>query len=77
MPIETTDNLTSGIIPLAVDHKIDPKYPKLLWIPQTKIEHNTVQSSRKTILGKLQPIDVTDSKVNNFSWTTDATPAAD
>ena len=28
-----TDDLPSGIIPLAVDHKINHKYPKLLKIP--------------------------------------------
>ena len=28
---------------------------------------------RKTIIGKLQPIDVTASEVNNISWTTDDT----
>ena len=62
-----TDNLPSGIISLAVDHKIDHKYPKLLWIYLLNTEHNMVQFPRKTIIGKLQPKDVTDSRVNNIS----------
>ena len=33
----------------------------------------SVQIPRKTVIGKLQPTDVTDSKVTNISWTTDGT----
>ena len=59
--------LPSGVIPLAGDHKINNKHLKLLKILNT--EHNTVQISRRTIIGKLQPMDDTHLKVNNISWT--------
>ena len=58
---------------LAVDHKIDHKYPKLLMISLLNKECNAFHILRKTIIGKLQPIVVTDSEVNNISWTTDGT----
>ena len=65
-------DVTNNLPPLAVDHKIDHKYPKLLRIPLFNTENNMVQISRKAIIGKLQPIDVTDSEIN-ISWTTDGT----
>ena len=71
--LDAADNLPPSIIPLAVDQKIDHKYPKLLRIPLLTMEHNILQIPRKTTIGILQPIDVTDYKVNNISWTTDGT----
>ena len=71
--LNATDNLPCGILPLVVDHKIDHKYPNLIRIPLLNTEHNTIQIPRKTVIGQLQPIDVTDSEVNNMSWTTDHT----
>ena len=75
--MDATNNLPPGIIPLAVDHKIDHKYPKLMHITLLNMEHNTVQIQRKTVTGKLQPIDVTDSKANSISRTTDGTTTTD
>ena len=69
--LDATDDLPSGIIPLAVDHKIDHMYPKLLKIPLFNTEHNTADILRKTVIGNLQLIDVQDFKVSNTSWTTD------
>ena len=37
------------------------------------MDHNIVQIPRKVAMGKLQPTDVTNSIVNNISWTTDGT----
>ena len=71
--LDATDDLPSGIIPLAVDHNIDHKYPKLLKIPLLNTEHSTVHIPRKTVIGKLQPLDVVDFKVSNISWTIDGT----
>ena len=71
--LDATDNLQPGVIPLAVDHKINHKYPKLLRISLLNTEHTTVQIPRKTVIGNLLPINITDSKVNNISWTTDGT----
>ena len=71
--MDATDNLPWVIILLAVDHKIDHGYPKLLCIYQLNMEHNTVEIQRKTVIGKLQSIYITDSEVNNIFWTTDGT----
>ena len=46
--LDATDNLPPDIVPLAVDHTIDHKYPKLLKIPLLNIEHNTAHIPRKT-----------------------------
>ena len=67
--LNAADDLSSGIIPLAVDHKIDHTYPKLLKIPLLNTEHNTVHNPRKTIIGNLQPIEIEDFEVSNISWT--------
>ena len=74
--LDVTGDLPPGIIPLAVICKIDHKYPKLLQIPLLNTEHNSVHILGKTITGKLLPIDVTDLKVSNISWTTDGTATA-
>ena len=63
----------SGIIPLAVHHKIDHKYPKLMMIPLLHTENNTVNIPRKNVIGNLQPIAVEDFEVSSFLWTTDDT----
>ena len=71
--LDATDDLPPDIIPLVVDHKIDHKYPKLLKIPLLNTQYNTVHIPRKTIIGKLQPIEVEDFEVSSISWTTDGT----
>ena len=65
--LDATDDLPSGIIPFAVDHKIDYKYPKLLQIPLPNTMQNTVHIPRKTVIGKFQPVDVADLKISNMS----------
>ena len=57
--LDAADNLPADTIPLAVEHKIDHNYPKLLWIPLLNMEHNSAKIPRKTVIGKLQPIDLT------------------
>ena len=69
--INSADDLPTGIIPLAVDYKIDNKYPKLLKIPLLNTEHGTIHVLRKTIIGRLQPIETEDIEVSNVSWTKD------
>ena len=71
--LDATDNLLSGIIPLAVDHKTGHKYPKLPFILLLNMEQRTVQIWRKTVIGKLHPVDIIYSDINNISWTTDST----
>ena len=69
--LNATDDLPSGIIPLAVDHRIDNKYPNPLNIPLQNTEYNTNHIPRKTIIGKLQAIEIEDIEVSNISWTKD------
>ena len=58
---------------LAVDHKIDHRYPKLLKISLLNTENNTVQIPWKPIIGNLQSIEVEDFEISNISWTTEGT----
>ena len=69
--LNAADKLLPHIIPLAVDHKIYHNNVKLKCIPLLNMEHNTANVPRKAVIGKLQPIDITDSEVNNIS---DGTP---
>ena len=74
--LNATDYLLPDIIPLAVGHKIDHKYPTLLKIPLFNTEHVTIHVSRKTIIGKLQPIEIEDIEVSSISCTKDDTNTA-
>ena len=65
--LDAVDDLPSGIIPLAVDHKIDHEYPKLLKTPLLNTKHSKVHIPRKTVIGNVQPIDVEDFEVSNIS----------
>ena len=47
--LNAADDLPSGNIPLAVDHKIGHKYPKLLKITLLHTKHNTLHIWRKNI----------------------------
>ena len=53
--LNTSDNLASGLNPLAVDHKIHDKYPKLLHIPLLNTRYDTVYIP-KDVSGTLHPI---------------------
>ena len=76
-PTELKQDIYTNWMPLTAYHqelyKIDHNYHKLLRILIFNIENNTLQIPRKTVIGKLKPIDVTDSEVSNISWTTDGT----
>ena len=58
---------------MAVDHKIDHTYPKLLKIPLHNTEYDTIHITRKSVIGRLQPIEIEDIKVSNILWTKDDT----
>ena len=67
--LNATDDLPSGVIPLAVDHRIHHKYPKLLNIPLLNRDYDTVHVPRKTMLGTLHQIDSENIEVSNALWT--------
>ena len=62
-------NLLSGIIPLAATHRIDHKYPKLLNIPLLNTEYDAVHIPRKSMIGKLQPLEIGNIEINNVLGT--------
>ena len=48
--LNASDDLLSGIIPLAVNHRIHEKYQKMLEIFLLNTEHDTIHILRKTII---------------------------
>ena len=42
-------------------------------MPLLNTEHDIVQIPRRTVIGKLQPMDVTNLKASNILWTIDGT----
>ena len=48
--LDVGNNLPLGIIPLAVDHKIDQKYPKSLNIPILNTTYDRVHIPRATVV---------------------------
>ena len=56
--LNTSDFLPSGLIRLAVDHRIHQKYPKLLSVPIHNTVNDTVHFQRTTVPGTLYPIDI-------------------
>ena len=45
-------------------------------IPLLNTEHDTIHAPRKTVMGKLQPIETEDTEVSNISWVKDDTDTA-
>ena len=66
--LDATDNLPPGIISLAVDHKIDHKYSKILCIPLLNIDIQHRTNSKKDSHRQ-----ITIHRCNRFSWRTDGT----
>ena len=63
------DDLSSDIIPLEVNHRINHKYPKLLNIPLLTTEYDKVHIPRKATIGNLQPLETENKEINNIFWT--------
>ena len=63
------DDLLPGLIPLAVDHRIHHKYPKLLSIPILNTAYDAVYITRTTMIGTLYPIENEAIEVNDVSRT--------
>ena len=55
---------------LAVNHKINHKYPKLLSIPILNTMYENVCTPKATVNGILHPVEVESNEVSNISWTT-------
>ena len=66
--LSVSEDLLSGIIPLAVNYRIDHKYQKLLNIPLLSTGYNAVLVPRRTVIGKLQSIKIENVDVSNISW---------
>ena len=67
--LNASDNLPSGTLSLAVDHRIDHKYPKLLNISLLSTEYDAVHVPRKTVIGKLQRSEMESIEISSVSWT--------
>ena len=53
-----SDDLPLDLIPLAVDDKINHKYPKSLSIPVFNTTYDRVDIPRETVIGRLNPIEI-------------------
>ena len=62
------DDLLLGLIPLAVNHKINTKYQKLLSILILNTAYDRSCIPRATVFGMLNPVEIKNTEVNNISW---------
>ena len=62
-------DLLSDLIPLAVDYKVNHRYPKLLNIPIQNIAHSRVYIPKSTICGTLILAEIENVKISETSWT--------
>ena len=60
------DYLLLCLIPLAVDHRIHHKYPKMLSIPILITAYDAVHITRTTMIGILHPIEIEDIEVSDI-----------
>ena len=67
--LSTSDDLSDGLIPLAVNHKVNHKNPKLLNIHVLNTLYNRVYVPRSTTFGTLKILDTENAEVNEISWT--------
>ena len=66
---DTSDDLPLGLIPLAVDHKINNKYPKSLHIPILNNAYTRVCILRATMPGIFNAFEIKSTQISNISWT--------
>ena len=64
----TSDDLLLGLIPLAVHHRINHKYPKLLSIPILNMAYNKIYIPRSTVFNMLKPIEIENSEISRVLW---------
>ena len=64
----TSDDLPSDLIPLAVSHKINHKYPKLLNIPILNMTDSRIYILKSTIFRMLKPVEIENLEISEISW---------
>ena len=64
--LNTSDDLPSTLIPLAADHRIHHKHPKLLSISILNTAYDTVHIPGTTMTGTLYLIEIEDIEVSNI-----------
>ena len=62
-------DLPSDLIPLAVDHKINQNYPKLLNISIINAIHSKIYIPKLTIFRTLKPVEIENAEINETSRT--------
>ena len=67
--LNTSVDLLSGLIPLAVDHRIHHKYLQLLSTSIPSKTYDAAHVPKSTIIGTLYPIEIKDTEVSDISWT--------
>ena len=67
--LDANNDLLFGLIPLAVDHKINHTYPKSLCIPILHTAYDSVHVPRTIMFGTLNPTEIDSTEVSNISWT--------
>ena len=65
----TLDDLPLGLIPLAVDHKINHKYQRLLSIPTLNTACDRVNIPKATVISTLNPVETESTEISNISLT--------
>ena len=67
--LNTSNYPPLGPLPLAVDHKINQKYPKSLSIPILNTTYNRACILKATVFSALNPIEIEITEVSNIAWT--------
>ena len=67
--LSTSNDIPSELIPLAIDHKTNNKYPRLLNIPILNMTHSRVYIPKSTIFGALKPVKMNSAEISETSWT--------
>ena len=67
--LNTIDDLQSGFIPLAVDHRTHQKYQNLLSIPILNTEYDAVFIPRTTVIGTVHPLEIDVIEICDIFWT--------
>ena len=66
--LTTSEDLLGWLIPLAAEHKVNHKYPKLLSICVLNTSYDRVYVPRLMVFGMLKPLDTENAQTNKVFW---------
>ena len=66
--LSASNDLPSNLIPLATDHKIKHRYPKLLNIPILNAAHSRLYIPKSIAFKTMKPVEIENAEICEALW---------